>query len=303
MVTPAKRIDTIKRVQAEFDGMPIHKSELHFDEFGVDYVRWRQFYGSEDEWIVSCLRNCTDDQLNDLSQYLLGETPLPSDDSSWRLGEFRVFLSHLASEKLFASELSNELANWGMHAFVAHEHIEPGAEWENVIISSLATCDCLVALLHPGFHESKWTDQEVGFVLGRGKVTFALRAGTNPYGFMARHQGIPMPVNTPNPAAQLAQAIVKLLCSHSETGPGARQALVDRLAKSNSWNQSNRIVNMFRELPPITKAQYEQLQEARVSNYEISKSHFAPPWLDELEAVYGSVKPPGSTYSDGEEPF
>ena len=304
-VTPAERIDMIKRVRPAFDAMPIPDAELHFDEFGVVYERWRYFDGSQDEWMVSCLRNCTDDQLTGLSQYLLGETPLPIDDSAWRPGEFRVFVSHLASEKLFVSELSNELQRWGMHAFVAHEHIEPGTEWESVIISSLATCDCLVALLHPGFHESNWTDQEVGYVLGRGKLTFAVRAGVDPYGFMGRLQGIPMPVHTSTTAYQLAQAIVRLLCSHTETGPGARQALVDKLTKSTSWDQSNRLATMLKGSPRITKEQYMQLQQARVVNYEISDAHTAAPWLDELEAVYGPVKPAVPTvplYGD-EDPF
>ncbi|MGY2982675.1 hypothetical protein ACVI1K_000022 [Bradyrhizobium sp. USDA 4508] len=35
-----------------------------------------------------------------------------------------------------------------------------------------------------GFHESNWTDQEIGFALGRGVMVVAVNLGRNPYGFI-----------------------------------------------------------------------------------------------------------------------
>lgn len=49
-------------------------------------------------------------------------------------------------------------------------------------------CHGLVALLHDKFHESKWTDQEIGFAMGRGVPIFSVRYGQDPYGFIRRFQ-------------------------------------------------------------------------------------------------------------------
>jgi nucleoside 2-deoxyribosyltransferase len=67
---------------------------------------------------------------------------------------------------------------------VAHSDIEPTAEWQTQIQTALATCDAFIALLHPDFQASDWTDQEVGFSMGRGVPTFAVRLGQVPYSFM-----------------------------------------------------------------------------------------------------------------------
>ena len=50
----------------------------------------------------------------------------------------------------------------------------PHLEWQVQIETALATCDTLVALLHDKFHASNWTDEEIGFAMGRGVPTFAV---------------------------------------------------------------------------------------------------------------------------------
>ncbi len=42
--------------------------------------------------------------------------------------------------------------------------------------------------MHDGFKESNWTDQEVGFAMGRGLPVFSIRFDQDPYGFIGRFQ-------------------------------------------------------------------------------------------------------------------
>jgi nucleoside 2-deoxyribosyltransferase len=56
-------------------------------------------------------------------------------------------------------------------------NIEPTKEWQNEIEAALSTCDALVALLHPGFHVSMWTDQEIGYAMGRGIPVYSVGFG------------------------------------------------------------------------------------------------------------------------------
>ena len=40
------------------------------------------------------------------------------------------------------------------------------------------------------FQDSDWTDQEIGFAMGRKKPIVSVRMGTDPYGFIGKYQGI-----------------------------------------------------------------------------------------------------------------
>lgn len=98
----------------------------------------------------------------------------------WRPGAFRLFLSHVSAHKALVSKLKTELSNVGISAFVAHEDIEPSAEWQAQIEVALRSMHAMAALITPDFHTSKWTDQEVGFALGRGTLVIPVRFANRP---------------------------------------------------------------------------------------------------------------------------
>jgi AbiJ-like protein/TIR domain-containing protein len=126
----------------------------------------------------------------------------------WKKGDLKAFISHLAQNKLKVTSLKNHLEPWGITSFVAHEDIEPSREWMVEIEKALSTMDLLIALIEPEFRESNWTDQEVGFALGRNIAIISLRAGSDPYGFMGKYQGIQVKGKLPE---IVAQDIVKVL--------------------------------------------------------------------------------------------
>lgn len=99
----------------------------------------------------------------------------------WKVGYFRLFLSHLATFKVQTSGLQKVLKQYGISSFVAHEDIEPSREWQNEIEAGLQTMDAFVAILMPGFKESNWCDQEIGFAVGKGVLIIPVRKGLDPY--------------------------------------------------------------------------------------------------------------------------
>jgi hypothetical protein len=108
----------------------------------------------------------------------------------WLDGHLRLFVSHLAKHKKDAAILQRSLQSFHISAFIAHKDIEPTKKWQDEIELALSTADALVALLTPGFHQNKWTDQEIGFALGRGLPILSIRLGEDPYGFLGREQAI-----------------------------------------------------------------------------------------------------------------
>lgn len=104
---------------------------------------------------------------------------------------FRLFISHISNEKDKATRLKDCLAPMQIAGFVAHEDIHPTLEWQGEIERALHTMDAFVAIHTPGFSQSYWTQQEVGFAVGKGVKIISLRMGEDPTGFISKHQALP----------------------------------------------------------------------------------------------------------------
>ncbi len=110
-----------------------------------------------------------------------------SDDGEhrlWEAGMLRLFVSHISSHKVEIAALKGDLRRYGVDSFVAHEDIEPSLEWQAEIEEALRSMHAMSAILTDDFHDSKWTDQEVGIALGLGVLIVPVRAPDVPYGFM-----------------------------------------------------------------------------------------------------------------------
>ena len=174
--------------------------DLTLSQFGLPTTD--SWSGTKDGYIIQMTKSAKDDTAIGLAEHCgipveHGIVQPNVQAAFWKPDHFRLFLSHLATYKKFASELQQVLEQYGIVAFVAHKDIDPTAEWQNEIELALSTCDALVALLHPGFHESKWTDQEIGFVMGRPMPVFSIFLGETPYGFIGKTQAFNGAGNTP----------------------------------------------------------------------------------------------------------
>lgn len=140
--------------------------------------------------------------------------------------QFRLFLSHLAAHKDKAIRLKEMLAPYHIGAFVAHEDINPTREWQNEIEKALHTMDAMLAIHTMGFSQSIWTQQEIGFALGKGIKILSLRLGEDPKGFISKHQAI---LRRGRDAEGVAQEINEIMLSDPQTQ--------GRMAEVNSAHQ------------------------------------------------------------------
>jgi hypothetical protein len=62
------------------------------------------------------------------------------------------------------------LSTFGMDVFLAHDDLQPSAEWQKEIVQALRKCDVFIPLLTRSFHSSLWTDQETGIAIARKKL-------------------------------------------------------------------------------------------------------------------------------------
>lgn len=122
--------------------------------------------------------------------------------------EFRLFISHVAADKVKATRLKDCLAQYGISGFVAHQDIHPTLEWQTEIERALHTMDAFVSIHTTGFSKSFWTQQEIGFAVGKGVKVISLRMGEDPTGFISKQQALSRGRKT---AEEIAEEIDKLL--------------------------------------------------------------------------------------------
>jgi hypothetical protein len=199
----------------------------------------------------------------------------------WGGAGFRLFLSHVSAHKVAVSSLKQHLARYGVRAFVAHEDIEPSLEWQTEIELALQTMHAMAALITPDFHSSNWTDQEIGIAVGRGLLVLPVRLPENPYGFIAKNQGLRGKLEDP---AGLATNIVSILLRRLRTRESMCESLVVALEHANSFAMSRTVTDMLEEGTGFTLNQVDRLDAAILANNQVSDSFGVPERLRRLVA-------------------
>jgi hypothetical protein len=200
---------------------------------------------------------------------------VPAEDvpSFWEPGFFRLFITHIATNKAEAHRLKELLAAQQIAAFVAHDDIEPTKEWQSEIERALRTMDGLAALITPEFVMSRWCDQEVGIAIGRGKLVIPLRMGADPHGFLGKYQGLQvMGVDT----ALVAATILEILLQNPLSSPRMTDALIDRFAGSSSWASAKSNMTLVEKAPRLNTSQVARLVRSIEDNNQIGEAFGVP---------------------------
>lgn len=259
-------------------------ARLGTEDYSLIDVTLRQFSlpvsdewsGGKDAYVLRMIERADDDSLVELGQHVGFNTETPSqgiDPPFWRKGMFRLFVSHLASHKASAAKLQEAALEFGISCFVAHNDIEPTQEWQTQIETALATCDAVVALLHPDFHKSNWTDQELGFGMGRGIPVFAIRLGQDPYGFIGRFQAFNgNGKNGPAIAKELFDAFRK----GKQTQKRMSEVLVGLFEESGSFAEAKERIGYLEEATTWDASHVSRIRAAVKNNSQVSGSWGVP---------------------------
>jgi hypothetical protein len=178
----------------------------------------------------------------------------------WGDSGFRVFLSHKTEVQKQTAALKESLKLYGIASFVAHEDIAPTKEWQNEIETALESMDAFVALLTENFHESLWTDQEVGYAIARGVPIIAVRMGRDPYGFIGKFQGLPCTW------ADAPSKLASLLIKH----PRMLSAFIEALPKCRNFEEGLKLAQVLPKIESLALQQADQMMKAHNTNPELS---------------------------------
>jgi hypothetical protein len=284
-LTPSQRVNLIKEIGNRLAPEEWPLIDVTLKQFGLPWSDdWR---GSKESYLFEMIQGANDQQLVDLGVHVglpLQEAAPRLDPPFWRKGMLRLFITHLAANRAYAAQLQEALLRYGISGFVAHNDIEPTQEWQTQIETALATCDALVALLHPNFHQSNWTDQEIGFGMGRGVPVFSVRFGNDPYGFIGRFQAF----NGHGKAAEaLAAELFDAYRKNKQTQRRMAEVLVGLFEESGSFAEAKSWIGYLEELEIWDPAFSTRIGAAAQGNSQVREAWGVPERADALIKKWG----------------
>ena len=180
----------------------------------------------------------------------------------WGDSGFRVFLSHKSEVKKETATLKDGLRPFGISCFVAHEDIHPTKAWQDEIENALASMDAFVALMTDNFHDSNWTDQEVGYAVARGVPIIAVRLGKDPYGFIGKFQALSS--TWPTAVADVVKVLIK--------NDPMLNAYIQALRNCRSWDSGNALAKVLPGIEKLNTLQIDALVAAYNETSELRGS-------------------------------
>jgi hypothetical protein len=288
-LTPSQRIKLIKEIADALAPQEWTLIDLSLKQFSLPWSG--EWDGSKHAYVIHMLTDAPDDALISLAAHVgfhFNEIKPPGiSPSFWRKDMLRVFVTHLAVHRKFAGELQEAFLPFGISCFVAHNDIEPTTEWQNEIETALATCEALIALLHPDFHASNWTDQEIGFAMGRGVPVFTVRFGQDPYGFIGRFQAFNGSGKT---AVALARELFDAYRKNKQTQRRMSEILVGLFQESNSFADAKARIEYLEELEFWEPTFSTRIKTAAEGNSQIREAWGVPARIDALIKKWGTPK-------------
>lgn len=184
----------------------------------------------------------------------LYERKLSEPSSYWKVGYYKVFISHVSKYKNSASNLKMMLEPYGISAFVAHVDIKPSKEWEVEIEKALFSMNALCAILTPDFNKSNWCDQEVGYAMGRNVICIPIDKGQLPYGMFGKIQAIKSEGKN---AQQIAESVFNAIIENDKSRTEYTHTLMNLILNNKNEGFINQWISVLLQIKIIEQADLE----------------------------------------------
>lgn len=238
----------------------LERQNLLLEEFGIEPFdpSWN---GSS---FGNALKDADDAQLVEMYGVVFGIDPddvvdtvaTTYTDGNWKPGFLRLFISHSAQHKSFASEVASHLGVVGIHGFVAHDTMEPTRSWQSQIEIHLRSMQAFVLLAHSEVNDSAWCHQEVGWALGRRTPHYVIRVGCDPSGFIGRDQ---WNACAPGEAKTAANLIIDWVASLDGLGGPMFDRLLAALRDAGNYVDAGAAAEKIAALGALTSDQFDRL--------------------------------------------
>lgn len=212
----------------------------------------------------------------------------PDNLTIWKPEYIRLFISHKDEHKKEATLLAKKLEEYGISSFVAHDTIEPLEKWQNTIIKGLQSMEVMMVFVTDGFFQSCWTNQEIGFALGRGVPIISLKLEKEaPQGFIQDTQAIICGLDSNQDTVSKIYKVLSQKLNHEER---IRKSLIQAFIKSPNFKEALKRLTRLQPLEKITDLEIKQIINGFNDNDQLYNSLYLPQkFLDFLKNKTGQV--------------
>ena len=191
-----------------------------------------------------------------------------------------VFVSHSNKDNTMANEIESSINKLYLELFLAHRDIEGGEEWREVIRGKIRDCNVFVALVTPDFHESEYTEQEVGAAWLLKKPILSIRVdGTDPKGFITGKQWITYNKQYPHTTAG---ELVKFALTEMDGHDRMVDVVVEILNNARSFNESNYLADILSSQTVLTPKQITGIKHALETNDQVYGARYTKKQLSSI---------------------
>lgn len=269
-MTPLEKVNLIHSIAVELQRrMTYDEIDLYLTEYGINKLS--DGYGSKKVYVQKALEGVLATKILKIAEelgllksesFILAEEPL-----CWKLGFFKMFISHLTANKSSATNLKICLEEYAISGFVAHEDIEPSKEWMVEIERALFSMNGLCAIVTSDFIKSHWCDQEVGVAIGRKILIVTIRKGADPYGLFGKYQGIQSKDKDSN---KIAEEIFKIVATNEKSKSTYAEMIRNLVLNSKNAEEGLKWIALLEKIPSIEIAYIAELHSKFYSNNNLN---------------------------------
>lgn len=285
-MTPLEKVNLIHSIAVELQRrMTYDEIDLYLTEYGINKLS--DGYGSKKVYVQKALEGVLATKILKIAEelgllksesFILAEEPL-----CWKLGFFKMFISHLTANKSSATNLKICLEEYAISGFVAHEDIEPSKEWMVEIERALFSMNGLCAIVTSDFIKSHWCDQEVGVAIGRKILIVTIRKGADPYGLFGKYQGIQSKDKDSN---KIAEEIFKIVATNEKSKSTYAEMIRNLVLNSKNAEEGLKWIALLEKIPNIEIAYITELHSKFYSNNNLNNK----PIFDIVNRIFKKYK-------------
>jgi hypothetical protein len=196
----------------------------------------------------------------------------PDNLSIWRPGYIRLFISHRDKHKAEVKHLAEALGAYDISAFVAHDTIQPMTIWQHEILVGLKTMEIMLAFVTDDFSDSVWTNQEIGFALGKDIPVIPLKLeSADPPGFISSTQALKGDLKD---TASLASDIFRLISQKLRYKEHFKKIIINRFISSSDYKEAEvRFKEMKSEIDTLSDENLLSIVQGFKQNSQLHKCY------------------------------
>lgn len=189
----------------------------------------------------------------------------PDSLNIWKPGYLRLFISHRDEFKKEANQLAIALEEYGVSSFVAHDTIEPMAEWQHEIIKALFSMEVMLTFITDNFSDSHWTNQEIGVAIGRGIPIIPVKLQEkDPHAFISSIQAIRGDISNPQKSAE---TIYKVLIDKLNQENRIKKSVLQAFLTVNEFKDVPSRFKKLQQIKTITDSDIQSIIDGFANNY------------------------------------